>query len=121
MCLYDSYCKFHKCEVCTELNVSYWYTDFVAVQCYYCCTVRASAIKLFSLCSLCVRTSIKDTVLASKEKCPVNKSHFSDMRQVIEDLNLNMEFSFFGFNKSLTNVISQYDHYSDIYTNDTDN
>lgn len=43
------------------------------------------------------------------------------MRQVIEDLNLNMEFSFFGFNKSLTNVISQYDHYSDIYTNDTDN
>lgn len=32
-----------------------------------------------------------------------------------------MEFSLFGFNKVQPKVISQYDNYSDIYTNDTDN
>ena len=32
-----------------------------------------------------------------------------------------MEFALFGFNKSQPKVISQYDNYSDIFTNDTDN
>lgn len=32
-----------------------------------------------------------------------------------------MQFSLFGFNKSQPKVVSHYDNYSDIYTNDADN